>query len=160
MRHDLVALLRDRNPDVAIDAMLELMETDPASVESEAPRLLRWLRSGDYWKPVTAVWILTRMRRLDAIPHLQRLEAEPAHYWHATEARLARMLLQGNEDEVWSMLRNHTHELTQHLAKAAYMWRSEAARAALVACQESAPDAECRNTCARSLTKLADTHGD
>jgi len=146
-------LSRDRDSDVRIEAMSSLVRIDPSTAHREYPRLVRRLRSKDFWEPVVAMWLLAEVNDAAAIAEIRAVVPSwtGAVAFRARIAEIVIALLSGRDREILMALRDHDHDENAWLAHAARLIGTTDARLALEMCADGAPDASCRGECQREL---------
>lgn len=153
-------LALDRDPDVrdeAIDGLNSLGEGLPQGVLSG---LRRSLRSSDYLEPMHSMWRLARLRDEASLPDLEYLSSDDSRPpWQQKSAQVAAMLVRNEDKQVISRLRQHDHDYTRFLARAAAIMGTPVAREVVADCAANAPDEECRMWCEESLGQFKTSGG-
>lgn len=148
-------LSRDRDSDVRMDALTELTRWDRDAALRAYPRIVKSLRSTDFWEPVIALWALATLGDPRAIPEIEAVAAtwDPRH----GDYRIAEIvvdLLAGRHERIFAAMDEHDHRAMPWLAEAARIIGTPAAREALERCVTADLDGECLHYCRQELTEL------
>ena len=147
-----VQLATDDDPEIAGYAILCLAEYAPQEARQLIPKLRRQTRKHDPYLPTQAAWVLAAVGAKEARPDIEALARDPKYPWHAIDAQVALMMLDGQDGEILELLRRHErHEWTRALSFAATLIRSDASAAALEEAAENSPDQQCRVLAANAL---------
>jgi hypothetical protein len=152
----LLRLARDRNEDVRMDAVNELVALEPVAARQLAPALRRRLRSRDIYEPIVAMRALMVLG--DAADAAEmRAAAEVSEYpFHGLVAGAYALALEGDDEELARRIEGHDHDAMPWLTVAARHRATPLIREALARCAERAGD-ECANACAETLAEC-DAH--
>lgn len=148
-------LLRDADLDVRTDAMRELVGLDHVWITRLVSQYLVAIESRDFLEAGEAIWRLVQFRATSALPRLQQLAERSPHPAVRNQARVASLVLEGNEDELLKAIVRHDHDLMSIWVKGLVYLGTQRALDALADYSTNAPDEPCRRR-ARGALKVAD----
>jgi len=147
-------LVRDRDSDVRVVALEELLELDVRAAAKLAPTFRRKLKSKEFYEPISGMWALATIQDKGAVDEIRASAERWDNALHKNTAEVVSMLLEDRGDEVIGLIRSHDHRLMPWLSKAARLLGTKEAREALEASARNAPDDECRNFCRDEVDKI------
>jgi hypothetical protein len=156
----LLALARDRDPDVRDTAIQELVEVNPDAARTLGPVFRKKLKSRDYYDPVSAMWTLAKLDDSSSLDDIRRIRDEATIMYHQKTAEVVVLMLEKEYDTIFATLEQHLdHDGTRMFATAARRIGSDEALHALEICSSSAPDEECRQVCRGALEEFREQRG-
>lgn len=144
------ALMRDKDPDVSIDAMQALIARGENDKQIR-DHIGRKLRSSDEWTATAALWAIVKLELRQFSDQVAVLERRPGLV--GPTASTVRALLEGRGSELLAhlMTPEHDHSKTVPLIRAALLLGSDG-RSALRRCAEFDTDDRCRGDCQQALS--------
>jgi hypothetical protein len=146
----ILSVLAEASPDrdVRSDALHALARIDVGLLAPYVERLRRQLRAKDSVTPITAIWMLARLRDADSLSLIETLENDRDRPLVRFSAQVAAMLLRGQDSTVLQAIHDHDHLRMPWLIVGAEIVGSAEAERALADCARNAPDEECQRRCA------------
>lgn len=148
----LLPLVEDANVDVRIEAMHAMVELDRSWVPRLIPRYLSMLNADDPADAIIAIWTLVRLREPSTLATLRGLAKTGRTMAIRNNARVARHVLEGDEDGLIAGLQEHAeHNLTFLWAKGLAHLGTQRALESLEEFARAASDRECRDRAQAAL---------
>jgi HEAT repeat protein len=150
-------LLADQDADVASAAIDTLLRLDPVAAQRETKRLISWLGSPDYNKPIDALWAIAQVRASEAIPRIETAKGSwSASPWKVRTADIVLDLLRGDEEAILRRIREHDHtDMARLVRAAAIVGTDQAVETLRHVSVDQRVDEHCRSWCARGLQQIA-----
>jgi len=148
-------LADDRDGDVRSEALRELLELDARWARRAAERYMRILRSADVLSVIDAMWGLVRLREQAALEPIRNLASNPKERLVANNARVAALVLEGDERALLEPLELHDHARVPMSIKGLAYLATPKALAALMSYAKAAPDDECARR-AKAMLEVVD----
>jgi len=147
-------LADDRDVDVRSEARRYLVQLDEAWARRFVPTYLKALLSDDVPEATDAIWQLVKLRELSAVAPIEQLASAAEHPLVRNTARVAALVLTGQDDQLIDALAAHDHEHAALWMRGLLYAGTGPSLAALRAYAAGAPDEQCRRRAAQILTKV------